>query len=92
MYLVRLCMDMQTGRFRHYPQPGAALDQHPTLIGCMRMCWYTWYVNEYKPANNLAFTLEDTEFMRDLLPENYQPKSHYNREAVKEAVRDVKHG
>lgn len=92
MYLVRLCMDMQTGHLRHMPQAGAVIDQSPLILDCMRICWYTWFINEHKPAHNIPITLADTEFMRDLLPPDYKPKSAYNRDAVKRLKEDVKHG
>lgn len=86
MTLVRLCMEMDTGRFRHLPQAGAAIDQNPLLISCMRICWYTWYINEYKPAHQIPVTAEDSDFMNDLLPKDYQPKSYYSKNAVKEVI------
>lgn len=87
MPLVRLCMVMETGEFRHFPQSGSALDQHPLLLACLRASWYTWYINEYKPARQIPVTQQDSEWMQEILPPDYQPKSHYNKHAVKDIKR-----
>lgn len=90
MPLVRLCMDMHAGTFRRLPQDGGPFAQSPLLLECLRASWSVWYINEFKPANQIPMTLQDTEFMQSILPENYQPKSHYDKNAVKEVIKDVR--
>ncbi len=60
-------MDMKTGQIVHMPQDKAPIDQDDFILRSMRIAWRTWYINEYKLANNIGYTAEDGEFMDWLL-------------------------
>ena len=47
----------------HLPFSGGAWEQDDHLLRLIGIAWQTWYIFKYKPANDMKWTADDSDYI-----------------------------